>query len=349
MDAETSSPDFAALARQFDRYGMAAVLQRSPRQIETALTESTPELPQGGFRQVVVAGMGGSALPVDVVADLFQDELRVPLRIHRDYGLPPNCGDDTLLICSSFSGNTEETLSAAEAVPSRAPNTVVITAGGRLRELAEERSLALLRIPAEREPKGFQPRCATGYFVGFLARALHHAGLIDDSAERLLSAARFVSGAELRGQAEELSLALQGRVPVLYTSQRHLNSVARIGKIKFNEHAKRPAFFNALPEANHNEMIGFTTAQAPFTVVYLHDPDSHPRVGKRFEVMKQVFDERGLSSIRCLRWEMPGDTNAERVLAALAFLDWCAFNSALLDGLDPTPVALVESFKKAIA
>jgi glucose/mannose-6-phosphate isomerase len=127
-------------------------------------------------------------------------------------------------------------------------------------------------------------------------------------------------------------------------------SIARTAKIKFNENAKRPAFFNGLPEANHNEMIGFSNnAIGDFGILYLHDPASHPRIPERFNVMKKVFLREGLHNVAFREWVIPGETKIQRIFGAINFADWCSYTVALLDGVDPTPVALVESFKQVLA
>jgi glucose/mannose-6-phosphate isomerase len=135
---------------------------------------------------------------------------------------------------------------------------------------------------------------------------------------------------------------------VVYTDQAYVQSVARIAKIKFNENSKRPAFFNALPEANHNETIGFRKDLGRFGILYLHDPASHPRVRLRFQVMERVFREQGIANVALREWVMPGQSRLEKIFGALTFADWCSYTLALLDGVDPTPVPLVERFKRAL-
>ena len=153
----------------------------------------------------------------------------------------------------------------------------------------------------------------------------------------------------MRPEAADLATWLGDRIPVIYTDDGHLMSVARIAKIKFNENAKRPSFFNAFPELNHNEMIGFTVPLGKFAALYLHDPASVPRIRKRFDVMCEVFVRDHIDNVAFRSWEMPGSTRAERVFAALAFADWCSYYVALLGGFDPTPVPLVESFKQELS
>jgi len=343
-------PDsLTALARRHDHFDMATVLARLPEHITIAGADSLPALRQRRFSQVVVCGLGGSALPCEVLMDAFAGELTAPMRVWRTYGLPPGVDADTLLIFSSFSGNTEETLSGIETLPADARNVVVVTAGGRLAQLARERGYPLILIPTNAEPDGFQPRSAFGFIVTYLARVLHAGGLMKDPADTLRALPAFLRGLDLRPEAADFAAWLGDRIPVIYTDDGHLMSVARIAKIKFNENAKRPSFFNAFPELNHNEMIGFTVPLGTFAALYLHDPASEPRIRQRFEVMREVFGRDHIDNLAFRSWEMPGSTRAERVFAALAFADWCSYYLALLGGFDPTPVPLVESFKHELS
>jgi len=340
---------FAVLAEQHDHFHMATVLARLPEHIRIALADSLPALRQTSFSQVVVCGLGGSALPCEVLMDAFAAELTAPMRVWRTYGLPPGIDANTLLIFSSFSGNTEETLSGIEGLPADARNVVVVTAGGRLAQLARERGYPLIVIPTKDEPEGFQPRSAFGFIVTYLARVLHAAGLMQDPAVTLGALPGFLRGLDVRPEAADLASWLGDRIPVVYTDDSHLMSVARIAKIKFNENAKRPSFFNAFPELNHNEMIGFTVPLGTFAVLYLHDPASPARIRERFDVMRDVFGRDRIANVAFRAWEMPGASRAERVFAALMFADWCSYYTALLGGFDPTPVPLVESFKQELS
>lgn len=339
--------DFTALAAALDRSNMKAVIEGVPNQIRTALSQPLPRIPTGTFNRAVIVGMGGSALPADVVIAAFGGTFRVPVTVVRHYDVAA-VDDRTFVIASSFSGNTEETLSAVEAIPRQSKSVVAVTAGGQLQTLAEQRGFPVIRIPAEREPRGFQPRSAVGYFITFFARTLAAAGLMPDPSQELASVAGFLDTLDIRADAEEIAVWLKDRIPVVYTDERHLMSVARITKIKFNENAKRPAFFNALPEANHNEMIGYVKPLAQFGALFLDDETSHPRVRQRFRVMADTFTRDGLDHVSFREWKMPGRTLLERTFAALVFAEWCSYLVALLDGFDPTPVDLVEKFKNAL-
>jgi glucose/mannose-6-phosphate isomerase len=340
------SADLRALATEHDHADLAGVIERMPGQIEFALQDPAfPHVAPESYDRVVVAGMGGSALPVDVLLGCFPGRAAVPIETCRTYAYP-RAGGRVLVIASSFSGNTEETISALEDQLRRGADAVVVTAGGRLAELADEHGLPRVTIPAAREGEDFQPRCATGYVATYLARILAAVGVLPEPAEELAAVPDFLRGLDLRTASEAIARQLGDRIPVVYTDDRHLMSVARITKIKFNEHAKRPAFFNALPEANHNETIGFSSPHGRFALLYLHDPDSHPRVARRFDVMEQVF--AGAGHMAFARWTMPAGTAAQKVFACNTFGEWCAYTAALLGGIDPTPVPLVEDFKKLL-
>lgn len=337
-------------AVRLDTSNMAKVIEHTPSQIEIALSTNIPQIQGGPFNMVVIVGMGGSALPAEVVIDAFGEHLKVPVKVIRNYTLPSSINSRSLVIVSSFSGNTEEPLSVIESLSKDVHNIVVVSAGGRLTTLAKERHLPLIEIPVINEPAGFQPRSAIGYFVTYFTRLLTLAGVLEDRREELESVPQFLRTTSLTRDAEEVAVWLKQRIPLIYTDEAHLMSIARIAKIKFNENSKRATFFNALPEANHNEMIGFSKkGLGKFGILYLHDPDSHRKILDRFHVMKKVFMENKMDHVAFKKWDIPGNTKIEKIFAALIFADWCSYNLAILDGFDPTPVGLVESFKRELS
>ena len=360
-DATVDRSQLEALAKKHDKHNMEEVIERLPEQIVIALEQDIPErdsppIPNGPFDRVVIAGMGGSALPMDVLTDAFAEQLKVPVIVWRQYDLPPRLVDGSLIIASSFSGGTEEALSAIGSLPKGADNVVVLCSEDESADkpaelgcVAAEKRYPIIRIPVHREPKGFQPRSAVGYMVTFLGRVLSHAGVLHDPRIELEAVVPFLRQNGTRPAAESIAFWLKDRIPVVYTDEMHRMSVARVAKIKFNENAKRPAFFNAFPEANHNEMIGFLNEDfGRFGVLYLHDPDSHPRIRRRYSVMKDVFERNNLRHVGFREWEIPGTTRVQRIFGALAFAEWCSYTLALLDETDPTPVELVETFKREL-
>ena len=337
---------FHELAERWDLSDMARVIAGMGGQIDFALEDAQfPDIVRSGIEEILVVGMGGSVLPVDIINDTLADWLPRSLQVSRHYHLPRAETQRRLLVFSSFSGNTQEVIEPLLSMPAEARNIAVITAGGQLASIGEERGYPTIIIPAAREPNGFQPRCASGYIVTYLARLLTASGFATVPFKQFQVLSSFLGGLDLRAEGEALALALEGRIPIFYSDERHALSLARIAKIKYNENAKRPAFFNALPEASHNEMIGLSGADEQLVVVYFRDPESHPRVHQCFDIMRRVLAGPHVSF---LEWEMLGANRLERVFATLMLADWVSYFSALLRGVDPTPVALVEEFKRLL-
>lgn len=353
--SETKDVDFASLIKLYDHYDMASVIEGAPRQIDFAIAdENFPRFSRQRYEKVAVIGMGGSALPIDVISDAFTSKLSCPILIHRNYGIPSRVDNRTLIVLSSFSGTTEETLSALEFVEPEAENVVVLTANdgseGDIIKTARERKLPIISIPKAREVKMFQPRCATAYFVTYFARLLMSLGLLDDVYEELRTVSVLLRNkcSETRSTAMNLALQLNDQIPIFYTDQNFERSIARVAKIKFNENAKRPAFFNVLPEANHNEMIGFSRPLGNFAIIYLKDPHGIEKNHKRFEVMEEVFKSESYDHVRFYT-HLIGDTSPlGKIFLSHMFVDWLTYFTALIDEVDPTPVGLVETFKKQL-
>ena len=304
----------------------------------------------GPFRNVVVAGMGGSAL----AAQLLYAGLppRLPVIICRGYNLPGFAGPETLFIASSYSGNTEETLSALAEAEERKAVIAAVTAGGRLAEIARQKRYVLADMPA-----GLQPRHAT--LAGFkaLATILIKAGLADEEPvdRQLREAADFLRKAvewwrpdvpTEHNHPKQIALELAGKSVVLYAGPQ-MSAAAYKWKISLNENAKNIAWWNQLPEFNHNEFIGWSShpEQKPYTVINLRSGFEHERVQKRFELTERLLSGCMPAPINI---EGQGENVLQQLLWHVAFGDFASIYLAVLNGLDPTPVDLIERFKKEL-
>jgi glucose/mannose-6-phosphate isomerase len=310
-----------------------------------AAAEEKGTLPPGPFGGVLLAGMGGSWMPGALVRDAGLASK--PIHVHRNYDLPKRLDlDNPLVIASSFSGNTEETLSAYEAAEKRELPVIGVSRGGALEECCQRDGKLWIPVPAK--PANMQPRCATGYTVGILTRLLKKLGLarptaVDEVRALEGSLETFVEAA--RDEARRLLPVLCRATPVIYTSPAYA-TVAQIFKIKINENSKTAAFWNVFPELNHNEMVGWTKPQGPFHVVYLRDPEEDPRVLKRMDLSKDLFAEHALSVV-----EVPiqGKSLLEKMFRTLQIADWTSYELALELGEDPSPVEMIEAFKRRMA
>lgn len=305
--------------------------------------------PTGGIQNVVLAGMGGSALAASLLSSW--PGVKVPFEIVRQYELPAYVGANTLFIASSYSGNTEETLAALDIAQARGCQIAVIAAGGELEAKAQENNYRFYKIPY-----GFQPRMAVFYNFAGLVQLLSGAGLVADSAlNELHETADWLSTQQAdflptvpadKNPAKQLALELMGKSPVIYAGPK-LFPAAYKWKINFNENAKNVAWCNQLPEFNHNEFLGWTShpVDKPYGVIDLRSNLENERVKKRFEI-----SERLLSGLRPRTQVVnaQGSTVLQQLLWTIALGDFVSLYLALLNGINPTPVDPIEKLKKAL-
>jgi glucose/mannose-6-phosphate isomerase len=294
------------------------------------------------FTHVIVAGMGGSHLAADVLKGY---DHTLSIVIHRDYGVPyiaPEKKKHTLLIASSYSGNTEETIDAFHQAGKQGIARAALSVGGTLMRLARAARVPFIRIP----DTGIQPRCALGFSITALAALM---GLERVIAE-LSGLSKTLKPLSLEQQGKSLAKQLKGSVPLVYASTPN-EAVAYNWKIKFNETGKIPAFYNVLPELNHNEMTGFDIAPVTeklskrIKVLLLKDGADHPRVITRMNVLSRLYRKRGLEVIPIA---LRGKTRFTRMFSSLILADWAAYYTAAQYGLESEQVPMVEEFKRMI-
>lgn len=304
---------------------------------------------------VVICGMGGSAS----VGDLFKLWMRheymgfseYEVIIHRGYGLPKletkHFAEgmwEPLIVVISYSGNTEEALSAYHAAAQKHLPVIAMSTGGKLKDVTQKAGTPFVQIPKT----GIQPRSSFGYQFGALAALLKNLGVMDSKNRHVASLAVSLKPSNFEATGKKLAKNLLGTVPVIYASDAW-KELAQVIKIKFNEHAKWPAFWNFFPELNHNEMVGFaslTNAKPKslnsFHIVILRDANDHPRTKKRMTLTAQLLKKNGIQTTIV---ELTGRTILEKIFNALLVGDWAAYHHALLRGVDPSPVDMVEEFK----
>jgi len=329
---------------------MEEVIRNFPKQFEWEPKIENADT-WSALGKYIICGMGGSHLQGDV----FQNAVPgFDLSVHQDYGLPrwpQEVLEKTLIIASSYSGNTEETLSSFEGAIKNGYPVAAITTGGKLLSRAKQHGVPYIQIP----DTGIQPRSALGYTFKALAKMVGR----DDIVEQAASLASKLDADKLEPQGRELAETLKGKVPVLYASNRNY-SVAYNWKIKFNETGKIPAFYNVFPELNHNEMTGFSAKGGPasggdvseaaslsenFHFLFFKDADDHPKIQKRMEVLEKLYKERGLPVTML---DLKGSSTLEKIFSSLLLGDWTAYYTAQQYGLESEQVPMVEEFKKLI-
>lgn len=334
---------------------MLAAIWRLPEQCGEALAIAKEvKLPQSyqGFTNIVVTGLGGSAIGGDLLRVYVGDKAGIPVTVNRDYTLANFVGPQTLLFATSFSGNTEETLSAYQQAKHKGAKIVIITTGGKLKELADQDRVPVISIPG-----GISPRAATGYLFLPTIVVLQRLGLIPDVTGEITEAVTNLQ--ELRellkpenpvenNLAKTLALKLYNKIPIIYGSLGTTEVVATRWKGQINENAKAAAYWNVFPEMNHNEIVGF---EAPaellknLEVIILRDKADHPRVQKRMEISKTIL-EKAVSGITEVHSR--GNSTLARTFSLTYIGDYVSVYLAALYGIDPTPVKMIDLLKRKL-
>ncbi|HUB94137.1 MAG TPA: bifunctional phosphoglucose/phosphomannose isomerase [Verrucomicrobiae bacterium] len=320
------------------------IAEKQWQQLEYVFDVNEPQLE---VTNVVYAGMGGSALAALISRNW--PGYSIPFEIVRDYNIPDYVSGKTFFIAASYSGNTEETISALTQAEARGAHIAVIASGGKLQQIAQDKGYPFTLLPG-----GLQPRHAILYNLKALVTLLERAGMVAaDSAEaelhRTAAYMRDVLQAWLptvptkENLAKQIALECMGRSIVIYAGPK-LAPAAYKWKISFNENAKHIAWWNQYSEFNHNEFLGWTEQpeQKPYTVIDLRSNLEHPQIQKRFEVSARLLSGRRPEPIAV---QAQGDTLLEQLLSVIALGDFVTLYTAVLSNVNPTPVELIEKLK----
>jgi glucose/mannose-6-phosphate isomerase len=353
-EAPNAILDDRELAKRLDPQGALTYIEELPEQCAQAWEQASAiDLPGShrDARELVVLGMGGSAIAGDIVRSLVAISGRKPVTVARGYDIPPYLSESTLVIACSHSGNTEETLSAFEKACESGANIAVVTTGGRLNELAKQRGL-----PACVYQFAGGPRSALGHQLMRLLAIAQATGALDDQ-----SAAFTEALAVMREQREQLAFSspydtnaakqlaarLHGLLPVVMGAG-ILSEAAHRWKTQINENAKSWALYDELPELGHNSIVGFGLPKEiaeRLHVVLLSHPALHPRVLIEYDVIDDELERAGVTRERV---EAKGSSPLAQVLTTIYLGDLVSYYLALLNGVDPTPVDAIGRLKQRL-
>ena len=349
--------DFKAIEK-YDASGMLELMESFPEQCKEARrigdSFKLPKNFKTNYKNIVCIGMGGSAIGADLVRSYIADDLGIPLFVNRNYTLPNFVDEHTLVIVSSYSGNTEEVLSAYRDARSRGSEIIVITSGGKLEKTTKEDKAPCIKIPS-----GLPPRCALGYSFFPLLILLSKIGIIKDQAlliDEAISVLRKIGRCGLTfkvrykdNQAKRIASDIHGKLPVIYSGQDHIDSIVTRWRGQFAENAKTLSSTHLFPEMNHNEIVGWENPRSILknsVVIMLRDAADHPRISKRMDVTKNIFKKEKIKVIEICS---SGKELLARMFSLIYIGDFVSFYLAILNGVDPTPVERITYLKKELA
>lgn len=336
---------------RYDKSDMRGLLAGFPQQVEdaAAIAKRTP-VPIDGTRieNIVLTGLGGSAIAGDLLRSYLAGELRVPFLVNRHYFLPGFVGTKSLVIVSSYSGDTEETIAAHLEARKRRAQVLCISTGGETSRLAKKFRQPLITIP-----KGLPPRAALGFSFFPLLIALVRMKFIrsrdKDIRETLAvlkrSARRCNSLDPKRNLALQVAQRLYGKLPIIYSGADRFDAVNLRWRGQLEENAKVLAYGNVLPEMNHNELVGWRVLHRlmnEMPVLFLRDKQDHKRVAVRMDITRSIVNEFAASATEIYS---EGTSLLARMFSLIHLGDWVSFYLAMLNGIDPTPVKVIDYLK----
>lgn len=327
-----------------DSQDFESLIFETPSQIQLGIEASKNIRISKKPDQIVFCGMGGSALAGDLLKVVFGEyKIKIPIIIHKDYDLPLTVTKNSLIVCASYSGNTEETLSAYKKAVAMKVKAIAMASGGQLEKLAIKNKTPYIGI----DLKNIPPRLSVLYMFSSLVGLLVKSSILPGSAfSQLKSSAKNINVSDVKNLAFDIAVKAGSKTPLIYSSAR-ISPLAYIMKINFNENAKIHAFSNALPECQHNEIQGFSdeSLNKNFYPIFLKDKKDHPRISKRIDVMAEMITRRNFSfSIIDLNLKSIFD----KIIFSLFFGGFASLRLAQLKDQDPIAVPLIEELKSAL-
>jgi len=341
--------------QSIDPKSMKTLVEKFPEQVRSVAQSGLElePLKSGEPKVLIVAGLGGSAIGGDLARSIAGPLLKAPLIVTRDYDLPGFVDASSLVFACSYSGNTEETLSAYRQARQANSHIICITSGGKLEAMAKADSFPVLSLPA-----GLPPRAALGYSLMTLLAAMQSMKVIPNMAESisetvdLLSELREKYGSanpQVSNPAKSLAHSLSGKIVAIYGSSGIMDAVAFRWRSQIEENAKNLAFHHVLPEMNHNELVGWRYPEEILRgigVVLLRDKGDHPQVQRRFDLTRELIGDKagGIHEV----WS-EGKSLLARIMSVIYLGDFLSLYLAYLNNTDPTPVQVIDDFKSKLS
>lgn len=339
---------------QHDTLNMRKLLREFPQQIEDAIhlgKSVRVSIAPRRIRNIVVTGLGGSAIGGDLIRSFLAHELAIPFAVNRHYVLPEYVDASSLVIVSSYSGNTEETIAAHEDARKRKAQVLCISSNGETERMAKKFKQSFVKIPA-----GFPPRAALGYSFFPVLVLLSRFGLVKSKDNQMNETVRllgskvgeYTSLDPRSNRALALAERLYSKIPIVYSPAEVYDSVNLRWRGQFCENAKVLAFGHVVPEMNHNELVGWNVLRQQMkemVVILLKDRSMHPRVAVRMDIVKGIIRDYAANLVDV---ESEGHSLLARMFSLIYLGDWTSYYLAILNGVDPTPVKVIDYLKNEL-
>lgn len=334
--------------KKLDPSGVEKALTLFPEQIKTAWKQAMEsDIPQIFTKSIIVSGMGGSSNAAKILQGIFEEDLDYPFEIRSDYGLPAWVSEDTLVVANSYSGNTEETLSAIDAAGKIGARVLGICTGGKIGDMVKSKTImGLVVTPGETNPTGF-PKTGLGVSLGALTGALAKAGILDLTEGVVTGSIDELTNIRQSWDARETAKWLYGSLPVLF-SGKPLIGALNAGRNAMCEISRNYSQFYDFPEVNH---VLIEALQKPDVAkknkyLFFESIFNHERVRQRYEITQKIFDEMGLEH---KSYELKGKTKFGQALELAHYAAWLGFYISMLDGVDPGPEPWILKLKDSLA
>lgn len=318
-----------------DNSNMLKVIEDFPHQCRTALELAKGMTVSGKVNNIIVAGMGGSAVGGDLLR-LYMTDSKIPILTVRDYKLPNYADESTLVFAVSYSGNTEETLASYEDAVRKKAKIIAVTSGGQLATMAKK----VIKIPA-----GLQPRAALGYLFFPMLGVLNNSGIVNVDGKEITEMLDILSKNEdFKQFGEKLAKKIGQKTTLIYASEK-LSAVAYRWKTQFNENSKAAAFSHVFSEMNHNEIVGYQTmGKDKFISIFIRDNFDNERIKKRMDITKEIISQKAdVEEVYA-----KGTYLLSRLFSGLYYADFASYYLAVQNKIDPSPVNVIENLKKRL-
>lgn len=289
--------------------------------------------------KIITCGMGGSGIPGDILKVYMNQVSRTPVFVNKTYKLPNYADKKTLVICISYSGNTEETVEAFRDAMRKSCEIVVISSGGKLKDLANKHKKLFVQVPQNHQPRAMVP-----YLFFSMLRVIVNYNIAKDVKKEVESLSSFLKNKLFQEKGQHFAENLVGKVPLIYASD-DFYPVAMRFKTQINENAKVHAFFNTFSEMNHNEIVGYTDTYTDYHAVIFESEADHPRIKKRYTICKNLIKKKG---VPVTQMKFTGKSFLKQMFTAIYIGDWTSYYLALYNKVDPSPVDIIENLKKQL-